>query len=146
MLFTDLANSGSSPALEQLLRFAGARQRLLAHNVANMDTPDFRPMDVSPSTFQSSLRRAITERRGATGGERGTLAPLDSEEIGTDSRDSMVLVPKTPSPGVLYHDRNNRDLERQMQALSENGLTYRVAADLLRRNHELLRTAISQRV
>ncbi len=58
----------------------------------------------------------------------------------------MRLTPGTPSPGILYHDRNNRDLERQMQALAENTLTYKVAADLLRRNNDLLRTAISQRV
>ena len=146
MLFNDLANSGSAPALEQLLRFAGARQRLLVHNVANMDTPDFRPMDASPAAFQNALRNAISQRREATGGERGELPLTDTGEVSFDANGAMRLNPQTPSPGILYHDRNNRDLERQMQSLAENGLTYRVAADLLKRNNELLRTAISQRV
>jgi flagellar basal body rod protein FlgB len=47
---------------------------------------------------------------------------------------------------VLFHDRNNRDLERLMQGLAENTTTYRVAADLLRSRYDVLRTAISQRV
>ena len=48
VIFNDLANAGSAPVLEQVLRFAGARQRLLAHNIANVDKPDFRPVDESP--------------------------------------------------------------------------------------------------
>jgi flagellar basal-body rod protein FlgB len=58
----------------------------------------------------------------------------------------LTLKPRTPSGNVLYHDRNNRDLERLMQDLSENVLAFRVASDLLRRENDLLRTAISQRV
>lgn len=146
MLFSDLSTSGSAPALQQLLRFAGARQRLLVHNIANMDTPDFRPADVSPAAFQSTLRDAIKARREATGGEHGTLPMPDSDEVSFAANGSIRLTPGTPSPGVLYHDRNNRDLERQMQALAENTLTYRTASELLRRNQDLLRTAISQRV
>lgn len=128
------------------MRFAGARQRLLTHNIANMDTPDFRPMDASPAAFQEALAKAVAERREATGGERGELHVQGTEEVSFDGNGAMQLQPRTPSPGILYHDRNNRDLERQMQALAENVLTYKMAADLLRRNNDLLRTAISQRV
>ncbi len=37
MFISDMANSGSRPVLEQMLRFAGERQRILAHNIANGD-------------------------------------------------------------------------------------------------------------
>lgn len=146
MLFDDLANSGSSPALEQMLRFAGARQRLLVHNIANLDTPDFRPLDASPHDFQRTLARAVHERRARNGGEQGELILQDNREVTFEQGGGMRLTPRTPSSGILYHDRNNRDLERQMQALAENTIAYRVASDLLRRNNDLLRTAISQRV
>jgi len=146
MLIADVANAGALPILDRTLAFAGARQRLLAHNIANLDTPDFRPMDVSTRDFQRSLAKAARERRERTGGEHGELAFGGTPEIGVDARGRLTLSPETPSGNVLYHDRNNRDVERMMQDLAENTLVFRVTTDLIRRQNDLLRTAISQRV
>ena len=46
----------------------------------------------------------------------------------------------------MFHDRNNRDLERIMQNLAENTLTHNAAIEMLRHEFELLRTAIRERV
>lgn len=148
LIFNDLANAGAAPVLEQVLRFAGARQRLLAHNIANIDTPDFRPVDVSPAAFREQLDRAVRKRREERGGQSGELEFEDTEEVSfaRGVSGSLTLKPASPSRNVLYHDRNNRDLERLMQSVSENQLMYRTAADLLRRENDLLRSAISQRV
>ena len=43
----------SIPALERSLQFMSARQRLLAGNLANAETPGFRPVDVDPRAFQA---------------------------------------------------------------------------------------------
>lgn len=145
---SDLTSSGSMPALEMTLRFAGQRQKVIAHNIANLTTPDFRPTDVSPQAFQSSLARAIRERRGGTGGS-GVSGPLRIEsnrEIRQRADGSIQLTPRTPSGGVLAHDRNDRDLERMMQDLAENTAVFRTASDLYKNRSDLLRTAISQRV
>lgn len=148
VIFNDLANAGAAPALEQVLRFAGARQRLLAHNIANIDTPDFRPVDVSPGAFREELARAVRKRREERGGHAGELSLSDTDEVSfaRGLSGSLVLKPASPSRNVLYHDRNNRDIERLMQSVAENQLMYRTAADLLRRENDLLRTAIGQRV
>lgn len=145
MLIGELANSGAAPALEQVLRFAAQRQRVLAHNIANLETPDFRPLDVSPLKFQESLRKAIAERRQRTGGELGELHVESTDEVEQTESGSLRLLPKTSSGNILYHDRNNRDLERLMQGLAENTFAYRTAGDLLRRHNDMLRSAISQR-
>ena len=55
MFLDDVVNSGAIPALEMTMRFAGRRQALLAHNIANLDTPNFQPKDVSPRWFQRML-------------------------------------------------------------------------------------------
>jgi len=146
MLIQDLASAGSLPVLSEMLRFAGQRQRLLTHNIANMDTPDFRPLDASPADFQNALRTAVEARRARTGGERGEIDLVETGEVVRSSDGGMSLKPKTPSAGILFHDRNNRDLERMMQDLAENGMVYRMTTDLMRRQGDLLRTAISQRV
>ena len=147
MIFDDLANAGAAPVLEQMLKFAGARQRLLAHNLANIDTPNFVPLDVSPRAFQEHLARAARKRAAATGGETGALELTDTDEVTFgQGAGAMTLTPATPSGNILYHDRNNRDLERLMQAVAENQLAFRTASDLLRRQNDLLRSAIAQRV
>ncbi|MBX3409134.1 MAG: hypothetical protein KF859_04540 [Phycisphaeraceae bacterium] len=145
-MIKDLRHAGSMPVLEQTLAFAGARQRLLAHNIANIDTPDFRPVDLSVQGFRSALAQAVDRRRAAGGGAAGRLVMPTTDEIEPGPNGRVVFKPRTPSQGVLYHDRNNRDVERLMQGLSENALAYRVAGDLWRRENDLLRTAISQRV
>lgn len=143
-MIRDLGNSGAMPVLEQLLRFTGARQRLIASNIANLDTPDYRPLDVSPRSFQAALREAVETRR-----RNGPDAPLQLPRTGEVEQlpdGHLVVRPGTPSPNVLYHDRNNRDFETMVQQLAENGMAFRLATDLLRRENDVLRTAISQRV
>jgi flagellar basal-body rod protein FlgB len=147
MMIDELSTAGAIPVLEMTLRFAGARQRIIAHNIANLDTPGFRPADASPQAFQKTLREAVDERNARTGGEQGELHWRDTKEIrhaGADGR--IELVPQTPSSNILFHDRNNRDLERTMQDLAENVGVYRISADLLRSRYEVLKSAIAERV
>jgi flagellar basal-body rod protein FlgB len=134
------------PALEMMVRFAGARNRVLTHNIANIDTPDFRPMDASPAAFQRQLSRAIDQRRASTGGERGTLPLESTHEVRiTPGNNNLELRPSTPGRGILFHDRNNRDLERMMQDLTENMGMFRISADLLRAHTETLKLAMNER-
>lgn len=142
----DLGNSGAIPALAASLQFAAARQRLIAGNVANLTTPDYRQLDVSPADFQARLREAVESRRRETGGMHGTLNWRSSPEMAFTSRGELRLNPTPVARGVLGHDRNNRDLERLMQDQAENSAAFRVTTDLLRSRFELLRVAISERV
>ncbi len=145
MLIDEVTSSGAMPALEMMVRFAGSRQRVLAHNIANIDTPNFRPMDVSPGGFQAALAEAVERRRAATGGESGQLEWKETSEVRAGADGFLELTPKTASGNILFHDRNNRDLERTMQDLVENVTVFRAAIDLMRGRTELLRQAISER-
>lgn len=146
MLLSDLTNSGTLPSLSATLSVAGQRQRLLTHNIANIDTPDFRPLDVDIPAFQRELAAAIERRRDATGGMVGALPMRSTRDVRADEAGGLTLRPRPVDGRVLYHDRNNRDVERLMQDLAENTLTFRLTTDLIRRENDLLRTAISQRV
>jgi len=147
MFIDEVTSSGSMPALEMMLRFSAARQRVLAHNIANIDTPNFRPQDASPSKFQAALSEAVEKRRATTGGSSGELDIADTKEVHVSrSGGELTLTPSTPSGNILFHDRNNRDLERNMQDLVENVSVFRAAADLLRGRSELLRQAMAERV
>ncbi len=151
MLIGDLTTSGAMPAAEMLLKFAGQRQKIIAHNMANIDTPNFQPKNVDPKGFQKMLGDAIDLRRKKTGGAFGVLEWKETREIRRVGRFGgagmdFELRPTTSGGGILHHDRNDRDLERMMQEMVENATAYRVAADLLRTQRSQLRNAIAQRV
>lgn len=134
------------PALEMALRFSAQRQTIIAGNVANISTPGYIAMDLSVPEFQRVLGDAIEKRRAATGGQEGPLMWEETDELTRGAGGTLVATAHTPGPGILAHDRNNRDLDRLMQAQAENALMFRVAAELLRSRMDTLRAAISERV
>lgn len=146
MFISDLVNSGALPSLQMTVRFAGERQRLLAHNIANLSTPNFRPLDVSPAQFQKTLREAIDRRDGREGGMTGALEWRETAQIRRGRDGEMRLVPRTASGNILFHDRNNRDVERLMQDHAENLSVFRTATELLRSRMQVLRETMAERV
>jgi len=134
-----VTNGGALPVLEAATHFAARRGRLIQHNVANLSTPNHRPMDLPIETFQASLKDAIGRRwreHGNTGGS------MERSEV----RRMRELEPTPMARNVLFHDGNDRDLERTMQDLAENLSAYRVNMMLLRREFRMLQMAIRERV
>ncbi len=139
-----VANADALPVLERLLQFAGQRHRLIVNNIANFDTPGYRPLDVSPREFQEQLRGALDQRRSSGRPQRSLdLKNTDRIEF---SPGSMTLHPTPVGRNILFHDGNDRDLERTMQDLVENFLTFRIATELMRNRFDLLRSVIAERV
>lgn len=140
-----LFNSGSMPVLERVIQFTSQRQKLLNHNVANLSTPYFKPVDVDPRGFQAALSDAIDRRRQNPDPVGGPLQLSDTDQVAFN-HDSVRLSPTGRHEGILFHDQNNRDVERIMQDLAENTLAHRAAVDMLRNQFEMLRIAIRERV
>lgn len=146
MQIRDLTTAGAMPALEMTMRYAGARQRLLAHNIANIQTPNFVARDVEPATFQNALSEAVDKRRDRTAGAFGALEWRGTRDLEPGDRPgSLRLNPLRAHGGVLGHDRNATDLEKLMQDMVENATAFRVAGDLYRRQKATLTVAIAQR-
>ncbi|MEO0483603.1 MAG: hypothetical protein AAF138_08240 [Planctomycetota bacterium] len=139
-----ISDSGALPALAKSMRFAAQRNRLLAHNIANLTTPGFQPKDADPRAFQATLAEAVNERRARTGGLSGKLELPETSELRRDARGNLRLEPRTPSTNILGQDRNNSDLERSMQSLAENTAFFRVAVDLMRFEGDRLSRAIRE--
>lgn len=146
MKLGDLNSGGALPALEMTLRYAAQRQRLLAHNIANIDTPNFVARDVKPETFQKALSEAVDKRRDASGGAFGGLDWREGSGLEKTRDGTLQLNPSAAHGGVLKHDRNATDLERLMQDMVENASVARAVGDLMRRQKATILSAISQRV
>ena len=140
-----VTNAGAIPALERLLQFAGGRHRVIVNNIANLDTPGFRPVDVSVDAFQSRLGEAVDRSRNTNGNAGGELQIQSGDGI-EFAPNGMVLHPTPRGDNILFHDGNDRDPEKLMQSLVENFMTFRAASDLLRNRFDLINTAIRERL
>lgn len=150
-----LVNADSIPVLEAAMKFAARRQKLIQHNIANLTTPEYQMMDVSPEKFAKALGDAVERRRNAAGesvggskrkvGGRGELNLEGNDQLKVLKNGDFELKPAQGSGNVLFHDRNDRDLERSMQALAENVAAFRVASEFFRGRVELLNAAIRER-
>ena len=137
---------GALPVLERLVQFTGTRHKVLADDVANISTPYFKPRDLDPASFQATLQSAIDRRRGrGINPVAGTLELEDTRQLRFQPGRTDVR-PEPTNTGILFHDQNNRDLERLMQHLAENTMTHNAGIDLIRNELGLLRLAISGRV
>ena len=142
MLIDGITNADATPVLERLMQFAGARHRVIVHNIANLDTPGFRPKDVLVEAFQAQLSDAIDARREKTVSD---TVFRDSDEVHFTER-GVKLNPQPIGDNILFHDGNDRDVERTMQDMVENFTVFRTAAQLLRSRYELINTAIRERM
>lgn len=144
-----LVNADSIPVLEAAMQFAARRHSVIQHNIANLTTPGFQTRDVSVEDFHEALGEAVEHRRAASRGEGGTrggqLEFEGNSEVKMHPDGTMELRPRTPTGNILFHDRNDRDLEKSMQALAENVAAFRVASEFLRGRYEMLNTAIRER-
>ena len=133
---------GSSlPALERSMQFMAARQKLLAGNLANAETPGFRPIDVDPRRFQGALHEALDADRID---QQGSLAFDDTAPIAFTAT-GTELKPEILADNIMFHDGNDRSMERLMQRVTENVYAFRTASQLMRNQFELLNSAIRER-
>jgi flagellar basal-body rod protein FlgB len=131
--------------LERFTQFTAQRHKVLANNIANLSTPFFKPADLSVENFQEALGDAIDKRRHQVNPTGGALRVRNTQQI-SFHEDGMSANADPSNQNILFHDQNNRDLERTMQSLAENTLSHNMGIELLKNQFDLLKTAISERV
>jgi flagellar basal-body rod protein FlgB len=100
-------------SLERYMDLLATRQKLVASNIANAETPGYRTVDID---FESEFRGLVA------GGQ-----PRAVEVSGLE----------------VNHDGNNVNLDREARLLAENGLRFQVAEALLKGQVQAVREAIS---
>lgn len=124
-------------ALRTKMQWHQERQRVLSENVANSDTPRFRPHDLVEPKFDKS-------------GNTLSGAPAGLSMVRTSSAHiaSSGGTQSFPQNGGGYETRpagNAVNLEEQMMKVSSNQMDYAAAASLYSRSLGVLKTAIGKR-
>jgi flagellar basal-body rod protein FlgB len=132
MFINRLLNQGNAPLLEQMVRFAQTRHRLLAENVVNITTPNYRQKDLSPEKFQAMLQERLVDRNASTPGSVGF--------------DDLKLEIDNPRRGILFHDGNNRSMEQLMTDQAKNALMHNMYVEMLRKQYGSIESALKERV
>jgi flagellar basal-body rod protein FlgB len=100
--------------IEQYMNLVSARQKLVASNIANADTPGYQTKDIDfHSEFQSQFANS---------------KPNVMEVAGLKNK----------------NDGNNVDMDREARLLAENALRFSVASDLAHAEMSTIRTAIEE--
>jgi flagellar basal-body rod protein FlgB len=115
-------------ALQRSLDYHLSRHSLIASNIANAETPGYRPLDLN---FDAYLAKA------------GSMEVTNPRHLGAggQSRFELGLI-EDPGPTVR-NDGNAVSTEREMAKLSANSLRYKAATEMLNRRMGLLKYAAS---
>jgi flagellar basal-body rod protein FlgB len=105
---------GVGANLENYMTVLTVRQRLVASNIANADTPGYHTKDID---FQSALR---------------------------DATDGIQPQPQDVEGLKIKNDGNNVNLDREARLLSETDLRFSVASQLVRGELKSIRSAIEE--
>jgi flagellar basal-body rod protein FlgB len=116
------------------------RQRLLAENVSNADTPNFRPRDLAPLKFD---RAPVAGTRSAGGPV--ALARTDPGHIGPSNSGSTQFQPDRRGVYEVRPAGNAVTLEDEMLKVAANQMDYQAATTLYGRSLGLIKTAIGRR-
>ena len=101
-----------SQQLERYMDLVATRQKLVAANIANADTPGYRTRDID---FQ-----------------------FEFESLQADEKPTVVEVPSL----AVKNDGNDVSIDRESRLLAENDLRFRLAAAFLKGSFAQIKSAI----
>lgn len=120
--------STSIQALEKGIQYSGAKHKAISHNIANVDTPNFKRKEVTPNfgeAFQQALKSNKTDGR--------------HQDFSGTSR----LPYKTDKTNHSYsHNGNNVDIDKEMSDLAENQIYYYTLIDQMNGKFQSLQSVI----
>lgn len=132
MSFTDLP---LFKVLRENMSFLSSRQRVLAENIANADTPGFRGRDVERPDFHAMLRAEASRPVGLSRSQAGHFGP--SEESG-GGRFNILDAPDSASTP----NGNTVVLEDQMMRVAQTQMDHQAAVGIYEKSLGILRMAV----
>ncbi|MGO9443572.1 MAG: flagellar basal body rod protein FlgB [Thiobacillaceae bacterium] len=114
---------------QQALSLRGFRQQLLASNIANADTPNYKARDID---FKGALQSALAQSSAgaASGTGLATTAPGHIGAAGTQGAlDSAAVLYRTVDQGSV--DGNTVDLDTEQARFADNAVHYEANLTML---------------
>ena len=113
----------SATLLEKMLDVSSVKHKVIANNIANVNTPGYKKMEVS---FSDQLEKALNE---SAMNKFDTLQP-------------KIVISKEDTSETARNDGNNVDMDKEVSSLVKNTLTYSIYTQLLAKKYEGIKSAI----
>lgn len=131
----------------QKMHWHESRQKVIAQNVANADTPMYTPHDISPLDFKGLLESSSSKLTlsAATTGNAGHLNTTDAKHLGSSGgSNSYRPVPEKnqKNPYETSPSGNAVILEEQLLKMNENYADHRLTTTIYQKNIDMLKAAI----
>ncbi|WP_041793940.1 flagellar basal body rod protein FlgB [Micavibrio aeruginosavorus] len=128
-------NIGLFKAIGAKMNYLDQRQNVLAQNVANADTPGYRPHDLEKVDFGTVLKNVTKENvvRPVTTDPRHMPAPNEVETARSPEMKKVYDVAPTGDAVVL---------EEQMVNANKNQIDYNLMTSMYQKNVSMIRTAL----
>lgn len=117
------------------MEWASRRQEVLAENVANADTPGFRPNDIKAPDFRGELTRTTPSAKPVVTNAMHVAGVPYAKDTDID----RVRQPFESAP-----DGNAVVLEEQMRLVGETRSAYELASTLFSKNMKMFKTALGK--
>jgi flagellar basal-body rod protein FlgB len=128
---------GTINTLSRSLDLRARKHELTLNNVANADTPNFKP-------FALNVEEALQREAQATSPAR--LSRTDEKHLaGRPATDGSSAVAETSAdnPLLLRGDENGVDIDAEMTALAKNSLLYKASTQIVTAKFKGLKAAIT---
>jgi flagellar basal-body rod protein FlgB len=127
----------SAPALLRSLDASAMRQKAIADNVANVNTPGYKRIEVS---FEGELQKALDPNK-----LQGARTNAGHMEIGKPNILSLHPEAYRPNDPTLAGQVNDVDIDMEMAKLAENQLLFNSGVKFLQDRISTIRAAIQGR-
>lgn len=111
------------------------RQQVLAQNIANSDTPNYKPHDLLKQNFSRFLRPSVP---------RQNMAVTSANHIEPTRRNSEHRSEKSAEVYETSLAGNSVIIEEQLMKVSETQGNYRLATNLYQKHLNMLKSAIGR--
>lgn len=125
--------------LRTRLAWSQERQRVLAENVANSDTPNFRERDLVPPKFEAPT--AISARPVST----VALTRTSDGHLGGIGASGSSFRTESKGNYEVRPTGNSVSLEEEMMKVAANQMDYQAATAVYSRSLNLIKTALGKR-
>jgi flagellar basal-body rod protein FlgB len=123
----------------EALNLLSERQKILANNIANADTPNFKARDVD---FASELKLAVSKGRVSSGGLG--LAVTSERHIAMQPHQRAVHDLKYRVPDQVSLDGNTVDMDRERSAFTDNAVRYQTSLTMMNSQLNRIKSAMQE--
>lgn len=131
----NIARDTTLYVLEKGLDALSARQTAVANNIANVETPNYKAVDVR---FESILQKTLSTDQSLELARTNPLH-LTSTGLASNQLDALEPVAFKRSETSMRKDGNNVDVEREMIILADTSLRYQAIAMLANKKLAMMR-------